>query len=254
MEVEEKKYTVTALAQAFVGGSLQRNPEYQRGASWKQLQQQGFLDSVMRGYPVPALFLHRMEGAAGLDGSRTTRWDIVDGQQRLIALRDYLDGKYPLQPIAEDSKGLFFAPYLVGERTPYADTSVRGMFAGLSPDHNKGHFVRAVMEGTAFALRDAQEIMKAKSVRVTGGGMKSPVWRQIIADVLGIPVVTVNTSDEGAAYGSAILAGVGIGAFKSVEAACDALVAHARIQLTNARDLRRRLIAARTAADPSQAP
>ena len=104
MEVEEKKYTVTALAQAFVGGSLQRNPEYQRGASWKQLQQQGFLDSVMRGYPVPALFLHRLEGAAGLDGSRTTRWDIVDGQQRLIALRDYLDGKYQLQPIAEDSK------------------------------------------------------------------------------------------------------------------------------------------------------
>jgi len=127
-------------------------------------------------------------------------------------------------PIADDSKGLLFAPYLVGERTPYANTSVRGMFAGLSPDHDKSHFVRAVMEGTAFALRDAQEIMKATSVRVTGGGMKSPVWRQIIADVLGIPVITVNTSDEGAAFGSAILAAVGVGAFKTVEQATDATV------------------------------
>jgi xylulokinase len=80
------------------------------------------------------------------------------------------------------------------------------------------------MEGTAFALRDAQEIMKATSVRVTGGGMKSPVWRQIIADVLGIPVTTVNTSDEGAAFGSAILAAVGVGAFKTVEQATDAIV------------------------------
>jgi xylulokinase len=127
-------------------------------------------------------------------------------------------------PIADDSKGLLFAPYLVGERTPYADTAVRGMFAGLSPDHDASHFVRAVMEGTAFALRDAQEIMKATSVRVTGGGMKSPVWRQIIADVLGVPVITVNTSDEGAAYGSAILAAVGVGAFPSVEEAADKLV------------------------------
>jgi xylulokinase len=127
-------------------------------------------------------------------------------------------------PIAPDARGLLFAPYLVGERTPYADTSVRGMFAGLSPDHDASHFVRAVMEGTAFALRDAQEIMKATSVRVTGGGMKNPVWRQIIADVLGIPVTTVSTSEEGAAYGSAILAAVGVGAFASVEEATDRLV------------------------------
>ncbi len=127
-------------------------------------------------------------------------------------------------PVAEDAKGLLFAPYLVGERTPHADTAVRGMFAGLSPDHDRGHFVRAVMEGTAFALRDAQELMGATSVRVTGGGMKNPAWRQIIADVLGVPVVSVNTSDEGASYGSAILAAVGVGAFGSVEEACDRLV------------------------------
>lgn len=148
-----------------------------------------------------------------LTGTRSYNW-----------ILDVVGEKVESAPIADDSKGLLFAPYLVGERTPYADTTVRGMFAGLSPDHDKSHFVRAVMEGTAFALRDAQEIMKATSVRVTGGGMKSPVWRQIIADVLGIPVITVNTSDEGAAFGSAILAAVGAGAFKSVEEATDRIV------------------------------
>jgi xylulokinase len=127
-------------------------------------------------------------------------------------------------PIAEDSKGLLFAPYLVGERTPHADTALRGMFAGLSPDHDKPHFIRAVIEGTAFALKDAHEIAGGTAVRVTGGGMKNPAWRQIVADVLGVPVVTVNTSEEGAAYGSAILAAVGVGAFPSVEEACDRLV------------------------------
>jgi xylulokinase len=161
-------------------------------------------------HAVPGKFLQL---GCMLTGTRSFNW-----------ILDVLGSSVEDAPIADDAKGLMFAPYLVGERTPYADTSVRGMFAGLSPDHGRGHFVRAVMEGTAFALRDAQEIMKAKSVRVTGGGMKSPVWRQIIADVLGIPVITVNTSDEGAAYGSAILAGVGVGAFKSVEAACDRLV------------------------------
>ena len=161
-------------------------------------------------HAVPGKFLQL---GCMLTGTRSFNW-----------ILDVVGASVDDAPIADDSKGLLFAPYLVGERTPYADTTVRGLFAGLSPDHTKAHFVRAVMEGTAFALRDAQEIMKATSVRVTGGGMKSPVWRQIIADVLGIPVLTVNTSDEGAAYGSAILAAVGVGAFKSVEAATDAIV------------------------------
>jgi xylulokinase len=161
-------------------------------------------------HAVPGRFLQL---GCMLTGTRSFNW-----------ILDVLGASVENASIVDDSKGLLFAPYLVGERTPYADTSVRGLFAGLSSDHDRSHFVRAVMEGTAFALRDAQEIMKAKTVRVTGGGMKSPVWRQIIADVLGIPVVTVSTSDEGAAYGSAILAGVGVGAFKSVEDATDRLV------------------------------
>ena len=161
-------------------------------------------------HAVPGKFLQL---GCMLTGTRSFNW-----------ILDILGASVDDAPIAEDSKGLLFAPYLVGERTPYADTSVRGMFAGLSPDHDRSHFVRAVMEGTAFALRDAQELMRATSVRVTGGGMKSAVWRQIIADVLGVPVTTVNTSDEGAAYGSAILAAVGAGAFTSVEEATDAVV------------------------------
>lgn len=169
------------------------------------------------GHPAPGRF---MQLGCMLTGTRSFDWFLgVVGE------------KVAKAPIAKDAKGLLFAPYLVGERTPYADTDVRGLFAGLSPDHDRSHFIRAVMEGTAFALRDAQEIMRATSVRVTGGGMKSPVWRQIIADVLGIPVITVNTSDEGAAYGSAILAAVGVGAFKSIEEATDRVVKETSVTL-----------------------
>lgn len=129
MEVVERKYEVEKLVDSFVGGSLQRNPEYQRGAAWKQIQQQGFIDSLLRGYPVPALFLHRIVGAVGLDGSTTTKWDIVDGQQRLIALRDFVDGKYPLQPISEDSK----LRLPKGVREQPADWAGKG-FHDLSPE------------------------------------------------------------------------------------------------------------------------
>lgn len=167
-------------------------------------------------HPVPGRF---MQLGCMLAGTRSYDWILrVVGKTARNA------------PVAKDSRGLLFAPYLVGERTPYADSTLRGLFAGLSPDHDASHFVRAVLEGTAFSLRDAQEIMKATSVRVTGGGMRSPVWRQIIADVLGIPVVTVNTAQEGAAYGSAILAAVGVGAFKSVEEATDRLVRETSIK------------------------
>jgi xylulokinase len=126
------------------------------------------------------------------------------------------------------SEGLVFAPYLVGERTPHADTHVRGLFAGLEPKHTGAHMVRAVLEGTAFALLDAMDVMREigqapTELRVTGGGMKSALWRQIIADVLQLDVVTVNTSDEGAAFGSAILAAAGAGG-GSIEEICDSVV------------------------------
>jgi xylulokinase len=126
-------------------------------------------------------------------------------------------------------EGLLFLPYLTGERTPYPDPLARGAFVGLTVRHTEGYLVRAVLEGVAFGLRDSFELMKQAGqkeiaqVRVSGGGARSPLWRQILADVLGVELVTVNTT-EGAAYGAALLAGVGAGLWPDVEAACQATV------------------------------
>jgi xylulokinase len=126
------------------------------------------------------------------------------------------------------SEGLFFLPYLSGERTPHADPDARGCFIGLSPAHRRGHMVRAIMEGVAYSLRDSLEIIEGldipvRQVRATGGGARSPLWRQIQADVFGRKVVTTG-SHEGAAYGAALLAAVGAGEFAKVEEACAAAV------------------------------
>lgn len=122
-------------------------------------------------------------------------------------------------------EGLVFLPYLAGERTPYPDPNARGVFFGLSLRHTKAHMARAVMEGVAFSLRDCLELVKALGVsmgevRVSGGGARSALWRQIIADVLGTPLVMLKVA-EGPAYGAALLAGVGTGVFTSVPEACD---------------------------------
>jgi xylulokinase len=123
--------------------------------------------------------------------------------------------------------GVLWAPYLMGERTPHCDPNARAALVGLAASHGRGHIVRAILEGVAFSLRDTLSIFSeldipVGSVRLGGGGSRSPLWRQIQADVYGQPVDT--TADEGAAYGAAILAGVGIGLWPTVDAACDALV------------------------------
>ncbi len=131
--------------------------------------------------------------------------------------------------IPAGSDGLFFLPYLTGERTPHPDPLARGAFVGMTIRHTLPHFTKAVLEGVSFGLRDSFELMKEaglnniSQVRVTGGGAKSPVWRQILADVLNAEVVTVNAA-EGAAYGAALLAGTGAGVFRSVEEACEASI------------------------------
>ena len=131
--------------------------------------------------------------------------------------------------IPAGSGGLFFLPYLSGERNPHPDPSARGAFVGLTVRHDRRHMVRAVLEGVAFGLRDGLELMVAAGVprpdqiRVSGGGTASPVWRQILADVLEVEIATVSTT-EGAAYGAALLAGVGAGWFDGVDAAARALV------------------------------
>lgn len=114
------------------------------------------------------------------------------------------------------SEGLLFLPYLTGERTPHPDPQARGAFVGLTVQHERRHLVRAVLEGVAFGLRDGLDLMTAagmptpSQIRVSGGGARSPVWRQILADVLDTEIVTVNTS-EGAAFGASLLAAVGAG-------------------------------------------
>ncbi len=127
------------------------------------------------------------------------------------------------------SEGLLFLPYLTGERTPHADPHARGAFIGLTLRHTRPHLIRAVMEGVSMGLCDSLEILRSMGVPVTqvrasGGGARSPLWRQMLADVFNVQLVTVTTT-EGAAYGAALLAGVGCGAFTSVEVACDAVVA-----------------------------
>jgi xylulokinase len=127
------------------------------------------------------------------------------------------------------SDGLLFLPYLTGERSPHPDPLARGAFVGLTIGHDRRHLTRAVLEGVAFGLRDGLDQMIAAGmpapaqVRASGGGTASPLWRQILADVLGAEVATVSTT-EGAAYGAGLLAAVGAGWFGSVEAAADGLV------------------------------
>ncbi len=149
-------------------------------------------------------------------------------------LRDILKGDSYNQMTAEaaaappGAEGLIFLPYLTGERTPHADPHARGAFVGLTIRHGRGHLIRAVLEGVAFGLRDALEIIRGRGipvtqVRVSGGGARSGLWRQILADTFAVDVVTVSAT-EGAAYGAALLAGVGAGIYPSVKSACDATI------------------------------
>ncbi len=127
--------------------------------------------------------------------------------------------------IPAGSEGLQFLPYLSGERTPYPDPQARGAFIGLTIRHNRAHMTRAVLEGVSFGLKDIFTLIRnsglkeIQQVRASGGGTKSPLWRQILASVLDSELVTVNTT-EGAAFGAALLAGVGAGAWPDVRTAC----------------------------------
>ena len=127
------------------------------------------------------------------------------------------------------SEGLFFSPYLSGERTPHADPLVRGSFIGLTSRHGRGHLTRAVLEGVAYGLRDNLLLLRASGlpaperIRISGGGAKSALWRQILADIMGHPLNVVEVT-EGAAMGAALLAGTGTGIWSSVQEACDATV------------------------------
>lgn len=132
------------------------------------------------------------------------------------------------EKVGVGSNGLIYLPYLMGERTPHLDPDCRGVFFGISAKHSKRDFLRAVMEGVAYSLKNCLDIIiemgiPVNQVRASGGGGKSLLWRQIQADVFGTPICTVNSS-EGPALGVAILAGVGAGVYSSVPEACDQTV------------------------------
>jgi xylulokinase len=130
--------------------------------------------------------------------------------------------------VAAGAEGLLWAPYLMGERTPHLDPAARGALVGLTASHRSAHIVRAIMEGVAFSLKDTLTIfaelgVPVRAIRLGGGGARSPLWRQIQADVYAQPVEIV-AAEEGAAYGAALLAGIGAGVWPSADAAGDAVI------------------------------
>ena len=130
--------------------------------------------------------------------------------------------------IPAGADGVLWAPYLMGERTPHLDSDVRGALIGLAASHGRRHIIRAILEGVAFSLKDSLTIfaeigVPVNDIRLGGGGARSPLWRQIQADVYAQPV-SLLAAEEGAAYGGAVLAGVGAGLWPSVDEACAEIV------------------------------
>jgi xylulokinase len=132
------------------------------------------------------------------------------------------------ETVEPGAEHLLFAPYLTGERCPYADPTARGAFVGLSARHTRAHLIRAVLEGITFGMAEQVAIFRQiqipiQQIRLSGGGARSPFWRQLQADIYRATVATVSAT-EGAALGAAILAAVGTAQYPSVAAACKALI------------------------------
>lgn len=126
------------------------------------------------------------------------------------------------------ANGVIYLPYLMGERTPHLDPNVKGGFFGVSLINNHDDFIRSILEGVSFSLKNCLDIIedmnvKVEDIRVSGGGAESEIWRQILSDILEYPLSTVKAS-EGPALGVAILAGVGAGVYDSVETACEKIL------------------------------
>jgi len=146
-------------------------------------------------------------------------------RDKLACDRSFADLVDEAAGVAAGSEGLIFLPYLSGERTPHPDPLARGAWIGLTMRHGQAHLTRSVLEGVAFGIKDMFCLMRdaglgaIEEVRVSGGGAKSLLWRQILADTLDAELVSVSTT-EGAAFGAALLAGVGVGVWSDVDAAC----------------------------------
>ncbi len=181
-------------------------------------------------------FCHAVRGKWHMMGVNLTsggslQWwvdSILQGLSGIDSKQRYEAATREAAAAAAGSGGLLFLPYLNGERTPHADPQARGAFVGLNTTHTRGQLTRAVMEGVTFALRDSLEIIQSmgvpvREIRASGGGSKNPLWRQMQADVFGKKVGTLEV-EQGPAFGVALLAAVGDGAYKSIEQACKATI------------------------------
>ena len=144
----------------------------------------------------------------------------------IIGTGDYATEQAAITKLGENH--VFFLPYLMGERSPHNNPNARGTFIGMTMDTTRADMTQAVLEGVAFALRDSFEVARSLGIhiertKICGGGAKSPLWKKIMANVLGIQVDMIE-SEEGPGYGGAILAAVGCGEFASVEEAAEKLV------------------------------
>jgi xylulokinase len=160
-----------------------------------------------------------------LSAAGSLRWF----RDALVRGADYDQLVEPAADVEAAGTGLYFLPYLTGERSPHPDPDARGGFIGLSVTHDRRHMTRAVLEGVTFGLRDGLELMvgagmeRPTQIRASGGGLASPLWRQLLADILGAEIAVPSTT-EGAAFGAAVLAAVGAGRFASVDDAAAQLV------------------------------
>jgi xylulokinase len=166
-------------------------------------------------------------GASTMRWFRDTfcRYEVDQAVQRNINVYQLIDELALGAPAGSDE--LLFHPYLMGERAPYWDPELRGDFVGIRAHHRLNHFARAILEGVAFSIRDCLQVVEGlgqpiRSLRLIGGGAKSHLWQQVMADVLGKPLLKPAVED--AAFGAALLAGVAVGAFSDVASAAQACV------------------------------
>ncbi len=182
-------------------------------------------------------FCHAVNGKWHMMGVNLTsggslQWwvdSVIQGLAGIPAAKRYDAATAEAAKISAGSDGLLFLPYLNGERTPHADPNARGGFVGLNLTHTRGHMTRSVMEGITFALRDSLDIIQSlgvpvRQIRASGGGSTNPLWRQMQADVFGKKITTLAV-EQGPAYGVALLAAVGAGAYRTIESACQATIA-----------------------------
>ena len=146
----------------------------------------------------------------------------------IFQTKDYGAEQAPITPDKLGSNHVFFLPYLMGERSPINDTNARGTFVGMTMDTSRSDLTQAMLEGVAFAIRDSLEVARSLGLdirrsKLCGGGAKSPLWRTILANVLGLEL-ELPVSEQGPGMGGAMLAMVACGAYPSVQAVCDKLV------------------------------